>query len=43
MGALREDLCTFITVARSIVSESRAVYEIMWKHMVEADRQQMTI
>jgi len=31
------------TFSSRTLSESRAVYEIMWKNMVEPDRPQMTI
>ena len=32
-----------IFVFNSVFPESRAVYEIMWRNMVESDRQQMAI
>jgi hypothetical protein len=68
MGMFHEDVCTFMTISRSILfrirnvsdescrenqntsfifnnlfSENRAVFEIMWKNMLEPDRPQTTM
>jgi hypothetical protein len=38
-----EKIKTHILFSTVFFSENRAVYEIMWKNMVEPDRPQMTI
>jgi hypothetical protein len=38
-----ENIRTHILCSRTFLSENRAVYEIMWKNIVQPDRQQRTI
>jgi len=43
-GTLHVDQYTLFIISRSVLLRIRnAVYEIMWKNIVEADRPQMTI